>query len=146
MSTIQIGEQVFEAEYLNPGASLYWRAFIAAEARKAHNPWPEFSTKISGMSQELQNVAVQSFIATGEYQAVPEDIVQQVTVSQRVVAMLGFLVTGQDFVTPENLDEARLALFPFREKPADIVCDSLAQVNAVRAEAGKPPVGKATGG
>src|ERR1017187_4069909 len=134
------------AEYLNPGAVLYWTTFIAAEARKLFNPWPEFSAKISGMPPELQAVAVQAFVGTGEYRDVPEEIVQQATVSLRVVQMLGFLVTGEQCVTEQNLDAARLALFPFRERLAEIVCESVAHANALRAQVGKPPIGaKPTG-
>jgi len=60
------------------------------------------------------------------------------------VKTLCVLVTGEDAITEENASAAFPLLVPFVQRQ-EIVADSVAEANRLRAEVGKPPIGKPVG-
>ena len=131
-----------QADYLNPAALEYWRAWLAAAARKAHNPFEEFALKVRALPPELQAVATREFAAGVDFAAVPPIVVLETVRSLAAVKVLCVLVTGQDCVTEANAREAFALLLPFISRPQEIVAGSIEEANRLRAEVGKPPIGR----
>ena len=131
----------FAADYLNPAALEYWRAWIAYHARLAYNPLAEFANKIQPLPPDMRVAAMQGFAGAVDLDAVPKLIVLETATRADAVRVLGKLVTGEDFQA-DDPGAAFTALYPFIQRPEEpeIVCNSLDEVNRVRAAAGKPPL------
>ena len=134
-----------EANYLSPAALEYWHAWLAHEARMAYNPFVEFSTKVQALPDDLRGVATREFVASMNLDVVPKLVLLNTVRSLPAVKTLCILVTGADVVTEENFAAAFPLLVPFIQRQ-EIVVDSLAEANRLRAEVGKPPLGKASTG
>lgn len=134
-----------QADYLKPGALEYWQAWLAHEARMAHNPLVEFAAKVMALPVELRGVATRQFVARLNFDIVPRLVLLETLRSLPAVKILCILVTGEDLVTEENAAAAFPLLFPFIQRQ-EFVADSLEEANRLRAEVGKPPIGKASTG
>ena len=145
--TISVGGQPQElaAEYLSPGALEYWHAWLANEARMAHNPLVEFAAKVQALPEDLQVVATREFVSNLDFDAVPKLAVLETVRSLPAVKTLCILVTGKDVIAEENFMAAFPLLLPFIQRQ-ELVVDSLEEANRLRAEVGKPPIGKSPQG
>ena len=134
-----------KADYLNPAALEYWRAWLAHEARMAHNPFSEFAAKVQALPADLRAVATREFVAGVNFDVVPKIVLLETVRSLPAVKTLCILVTGEDVVSPENYAAAFPLLFPFIQR-VEIVCNSLEEANRLRAGVGKAPLGKSPTG
>jgi hypothetical protein len=130
-----------QVDYLSPGALEYWRAWLAHEARIAHNPFSEFAAKVQALPGDLRAVATREFVAGVNFDVVPKLVLLNTLRSLPAMKTLCVLVTGEDVVTEENWEAAFPALVPFIQR-VEIVCNSLEEANRLRASVGKPPLGK----
>lgn len=130
--------KTLEADYLTPAALEYWHAWIANEARMAHNPFVEFAAKVAALPPALQVVATKEFASLVDFSDVPRLTMLNVASGPRAVELLCALITGEE-LTPDDSNEAFKTLFPFIVSE-EIETDSISQVNALRAQAGKPPI------
>jgi hypothetical protein len=137
---IILGDQNYPANYLSPERLDHFQTFVQAEARRLYNPFVELAAKIAVLPPDLQVVAVQTFTATVDFAAVPHEEVLNVMASTRTIQTLCILVTGEDLVTPENAHELYPQLTRFIKRE-EIAANSTEEVNALRAEAGKAPIG-----
>lgn len=129
------------ADYLKPAALEYWHAWLAYEARMAHNPFVEFAAKVQALPEDLRVVATREFVASLGFDAVPRLVLMNTARTLPAVTTLCILVTGEDVITEENSVAAFPLLLPFIQRQ-EIVTNSLAEANRLRAEVGKPPLGK----
>ena len=143
--TIDGQPRELKADYLNPAALEYWRAWLAHEARMAHNPFSEFAAKVQALPDDLRAVATREFVAGVNFDVVPRIVLLETIRSLPAVKTLCILVTGEDVVTPENYAAAFPLLFPFIQR-VEIVCNSLEEANRLRANVGKAPLGKSPTG
>ena len=105
----------FQADYLNPAALEYWHAWLAHEARMAHNPFVEFAAKVQALPEDLRAVATREFVAGVNFDLVPKIVLLETIRSLPAVQTLCVLVTGEDVVTRGELGRglpAPLALHP----------------------------------
>ena len=133
------------AEYLSPAALEYWHAWLANEARMAHNPFVEFAAKVPALPDDLRAVATREFVAGVDFDVVPKIVLLETVRSLPAVKTLCVLVTGEDVVTSENFAAAFPLLFPFIKRQ-EFVANSIEEANRLRAEVGKPPIGQPAGG
>ena len=70
--TIDGQPRELKADYLNPAALEYWRAWLAHEARMAHNPFSEFAAKVQALPDDLRAVATREFVAGVNFDVVPK--------------------------------------------------------------------------
>jgi hypothetical protein len=133
------------ADYLKPAALEYWHAWLAYEARMAHNPFVEFAAKVQALPEDLRAVATREFVASLDFDAVPRLVLMNTARTLPAVTTLCILVTGENAVTEENAAAAFPLLLPFIQRQ-EIVTNSLAEANRLRAEIGKPPLGKPSPG
>ena len=131
----------FEADYLNPAALEYWQAWLAQEARAAHNPFVEFAAKVQALPADLRGVAMREFMASVNFDVVPRLVLLETLRSLPAMKTLAILVTGQDIVGPDNWQAAFPLLLPFISRQ-EIVTGSLEEANRIRAQLGKPPLGR----
>ena len=143
--TIDGQPRELKADYLNPAALEYWRAWLAHEARMAHNAFSEFAAKVQVLPDDLRAVATREFVAGVNFDVVPKIVLLETIRSLPAVKTLCVLVTGEDVVTPENYAAAFPLLFPFIQR-MEIVCNSLEEANRLRANVGKAPLGKSPTG
>ena len=134
-----------QADYLNPGALEYWRAWLAHEARMNHNPLEEFAAKVAALPVELRGKATRQFVAGLNFDVVPRLVLLETLRSLPAVKILCILVTGEDLITKENAAAAFPLLFPFIQRQ-EFVADSIEEANRLRAKVGKPPIGGASAG
>ncbi len=127
------------ADYLNLGAFEYWQAWLAAEARQAFNPLAEFAEKVQALPENLRAAATTGFVQAVNFGDVPRLVLLETAIQPPAVRLLAKLVTGEDIV-PDDPAAACAALWPFIQRQETVV-DSLAEVNRLRAEIGKPPIG-----
>jgi hypothetical protein len=139
--TIDGQPRELKADYLNPAALEYWQAWLAHEARMAHNPFVEFAAKVQALPEDLRAVATREFMASVNFDVVPKIVLMNIVRSLAAVKTLCILVTGEDVVTEENFAAAFPLLFPFIQR-VEIPCSSLEEANRLRASVGKPPLGK----
>ncbi len=138
--TITVEGKEYPAHQLTPDLLEAIRNLVQAEARKAWNPFVELAAKVSVLPFALQVVAVRAFVQRVDFSAIPADVVADVRASLHVIQATAYAVTGiPDLVTDANADEVCLQLIPFIEQPVTV--SSLAEVNAMRVAAGKPPIG-----
>ncbi len=130
-----------KADYLNPAALEYWHAWLAHEARMSYNPLAEFAEKVQVLPADLRAVATREFVAGVNFDLVPKLVLMNTVRSLPAVKTLCILVTGEDVVTEENYRAAFPLLFPFIAR-VEIACNSMEEANRLRAELGKPPLGK----
>jgi hypothetical protein len=131
----------FSAAYLTPAVLEYWQAWLAHEARAAHNPFEEFAAKVQALPEDLRRVATREFVAGMNFDVVPKLVLLETLHSLPAMKTLAIMVTGQDCVSPENWEAAFPLLLPFILRQ-EIVTDSIEEANRIRAQLGKPPLGR----
>ena len=144
--TLQINGQdrTLKAEALNDLQRQYYEAALLHSAWLSYNPLADFKDKITNLTPELQAAALQGFCSTLRLDTVPAVVLLDAVAWPENVQLLFSLVTD----CADKLDnpaDALVTLYPYLQKKEvadEIVCGSLAEVNALRAEAGKAPVGK----
>jgi len=133
--------QMMAADYLSPAALEYWHAWLANQARRAHNPFVEFAVKVQALPYPLQEIATREFTTNLNFDIVPKLVLLETVRSLEAVKTLCILVTGKDVINEANYEAAFPLLLPFVQRQ-EIVVDSLEEANRLRAEVGKPAIGK----
>ena len=110
--TIDGQPRELKADYLTPAALEYWRAWLAHEARMAHNPFAEFAAKVQALPEDLRAVATREFVAGVNFDVVPKIVLLETIRSLSAVKTLCILVTGEDAITPENSPQPFRCCFP----------------------------------